>query len=85
MAESLFSPNERKAITALARRHGFKSMREYLRSLVEVDAEKRGDPAPLEGDKLSDPAENFKRAWGEAMRGELLTEEEFWKAVSEDE
>lgn len=85
MAERLFTSNERKAVESLARRRGFKSVREYMRALVEFDAERHGDPAPLEDDELGDPAESFRIAWGQVMRGELLTEEEFWKAIDDDE
>ncbi len=86
MSERIFSSSERKAVEALAKERGFKSLREYMRSLIELDAKQHGQPAPLEGDdELDDPAESFRIAWGQAMRGELLTEEEFWKAIDEDE
>jgi hypothetical protein len=85
MAESIFTPNERKAITALARRRGFKSLKEYMRSLVEVDAEKHGDPAPLEDNELGDPTESFRRAWADAMEGRTMTLKEFRRAMEEDD
>ena len=85
MAERLFTSNERKAVESLARRRGFKSVREYMRALVEFDAERHGDPAPLEDDELDDPAESFRRAWGEAMRGEGMSREEFRRRMLSDE
>ena len=85
MAENIFTPEERKLYEELAQRRGFNTLREYMHALIELDAEQHDETIKLGDEKLSDPKENFRRAWGEAMRGELLSEEEFWKAVSEDE
>lgn len=40
-------------------------------------------PPPKEG--LRDPVESFRNSWGQAQHGELLTEEEFWTALHEDD
>ncbi len=85
MAERLFTSNERKAVESLARRRGFKSVREYMRALVEFDAKRHGDPAPLEDDELDDPAESFRRAWADAMEGRTMTYEEFQRRMREDD
>ncbi|MEO8395530.1 MAG: hypothetical protein ABI700_21225 [Chloroflexota bacterium] len=42
------------------------------------------DQLPANTDELIDPTEGFKRGWAQAMCGEVLTEDEFWKAVTED-
>lgn len=34
---------------------------------------------------LRDPVESFRNSWAQAQRGELLTEEEFWTALHEDD
>ncbi len=86
MTEKLFTSAERKAVEALAKERGFKSLRDYMRSLVEVDAKQHGDPVPLESDdELDDPVESFRRAWGEAMRGEGMSREEFRRRMLSDE
>jgi hypothetical protein len=86
MAEKIFTPDEHKQFEALAHRRGFKSLRKYVRSLIEQDAEQHGESVEVEAaDELDDPIESFREGWAQAMRGEGLTEEEFWKAVSEDE
>ncbi len=83
----IFTKEERKTIEALAQQRGFKTMREYMRSLVNVDAEQHGDPVPFAEDEenLHDPAEGFRIGWAEAMRAEVLSEDEFWAAVADDE
>ena len=44
MAEKIFTANEQKAIEALAHKRGFKSLREYMRSVIESDAKQHGSP-----------------------------------------
>ncbi len=34
MAEKIFTADERKAVEALAKERGFKSLRQYMRSLI---------------------------------------------------
>jgi hypothetical protein len=47
---------------------------------------KQHEEAPnADEDALGDPAESFRRAWGEAMRGETITLEEFRRRMAEDE
>lgn len=79
------TPEEREKFEALAHRRGFRRSDDYVRALVEFDAKQHGEVAPFEADELSDPIESFRIGWAQAMRGEVLTEEEFWKAVADDE
>jgi len=82
----LITASERKALEALAKRRGFKTLRSYLLTLIEQDAAQHDEPTPVANDdELGDPVEGFREAWAQAQRGELLTEEEFWKAVAEDD
>lgn len=87
--EVLFTETEFKALQALAQKRGFTSVRSYIRSLIEQDATQHSETAPVMDDgndgELGDPIENFREAWTQAQRGELLTEEEFWKAVADDD
>jgi len=85
MAEKIFTANEQKAIEALAHKRGFKSLREYMRSLIESDAKQHGSQAPFEDDnELDDPSESFRRAWADAMEGRTMTYEEFRRRMEED-
>ncbi len=76
---------EREKFEALAHRRGFRASDDYVRALVEFDAQQHGEAAPFETDDLSDPIESFRIGWAQAMRGETLSEEEFWEAVNDDE
>lgn len=85
--EVQFTETEFKTLQALAKQHGYVSIRHYLLALIEHDAEQRDEPPPaIEDDNdLGDPVENFREAWAQVQRGELLTEEEFWKAIADDD
>jgi hypothetical protein len=86
MTENIFTPDEQKQFEELARRRGFASLRRYVQTLIQQDAEQHGESVDIEaGDELPDPVESFRAGWTQAMRGETLTEEEFWQAVSDDE
>ncbi len=82
----LITASERKALEALAKRRGFKTLRSYLLTLIEHDAEQYGESTPIaqDNDELPDPVESFRVAWGEAMRGELLSWEEFERQMKSD-
>ena len=81
MTEKLFTADERKKFEELAHRRGFTTLRDYVKTLIQKDTEQNGGV----DDDLGAPTENFKRGWSQAMSGEVLTEEEFWKAVAEDD
>lgn len=73
-------------LLAWAKNLSDKEEREKLEALlrdqkIELRVIERSD----EDDELGDPVESFRVGWAQAMRGEVLTEEEFWKAVAEDE
>jgi hypothetical protein len=83
MAENIFTPEERKAYEELAQRRGFNTLRDYMHSLIELDAVQHGETAAVEDDALGDPAESFRRAWADAMEGRTMTLEEFRRAMEE--
>ena len=70
-AQSLSDKKEREKLEAL-----------LGESNIELHVVERSDEADEE---LGDPTESFRIGWAQAMNGEALTEEEFWKAVAEDE
>lgn len=80
MTDKLFTPSERKEYEAIARRRGFQSLRDYMRALIERDTK-----AAEDDDELLDPEESFRIAWGQAMRGEVITLEEFRRSMEEDD
>lgn len=51
---------------------------------IELHVVERGDEADNVGENFEDPVESFRKAWGEAMRGEGMTEEEFERRMLED-
>lgn len=79
MTDKLFTSSERKAYEAIARRRGFQSLRDYMRALIERDTE------AAEDDELLDPEESFRIAWGQAMRGEGMSREEFRRRMLSDD
>ncbi len=81
----MFNATEQKTLESMARRRGFQTARDYMRSLVDGDAHQHGETAPFAEDDAIDPAESFRISWAQVQRGEVLTEGEFWDAVSEDE
>ncbi len=85
MTDKPFTANDRKEFEAAARRRGFKTLAEYLRSLVADDLRQHEEIAASDDDELGDPAESFRRAWGEVMRGETMTLEEFRRSMEEDD
>jgi hypothetical protein len=85
MAQKLFSPDERKALEALATRRGFKTLRGYMQSLVQHDAEQHGETSAIEAaDDLIDPVEGLKEGWADAMEGRTISREEFRRRMSEN-
>lgn len=80
------TPEEREKIDELAHRRGFQASDDYVRALVDFDAAQQGEAALFETDEaLGDPTEGFRVGWAQAMRGETLSEEEFWEAVNDDD
>jgi hypothetical protein len=85
MAENIFTPEERKAYEELAQRRGFNTLRDYMHSLIELDAEQHGESIEVEDADLDDPVESFRRAWADAMEGRTMTLEEFRRSMEEDD
>ncbi len=86
MAEKIFTPEEQKKYEEQAHRKGFETLRAYILSFMEKDAALDNEPGTTNTNSdLIDPIESFKKGWAQAMRGDVLTEEEFWKAVSDDD
>ncbi len=83
MADKLFTTEEQKEYEALARKRGFESLRDYLIAFIERDLEVHDKNE--DDDDLGDPLENFKIAWDQAMRGDLITLEEFRRSMEEDD
>ena len=84
-AERIFTREEQKALEALAHRRGFKSLRDYMQTLIRQDVEQHGEHLTVdEDDDLGDPAESFKRGWDDAMNGRTMSREEFRRRMSED-
>jgi hypothetical protein len=86
-SERILSIEEEKAVEALARRRGFSELREYVRSLIEADAQEHGEELSLaedEGDELDDPAESLRRGWEDAMNGRTMSREEFRRRMMSD-
>lgn len=82
------SSEEEQAIEQFARDRGYSTAKEYMRSLIELDAQRNGIPSPLLQDIDDDDAyvrNAIQQGYLEAHSGNVLTEEEFWKAVAEDD
>jgi hypothetical protein len=79
MSEKIFSSSERRLVEALAQRRGFKTLRDYMRSLIEQDAAQHGEAMPLD-DELSaqDIGDSIKQGLREALRGEFVSLETLW-------
>lgn len=79
MAEKIFTVNERRRIEALAQRRGFKTLRDYMRSLIEQDAETHGEAMPLEDDASAEALrEGVKQGLREALHGDYVSLETLW-------
>ena len=71
-----FTPEETEQLSRRAHAHGYDNPADYVRALIEDDVSDSTD--------VEDPAEDLRIAWRQAKRGDVLTEEEFWKAMSDD-
>ena len=85
MGAQSFTPDERKVVQAYARRRGFKSLREYMRSLIARDAQEHGealltDEEPSHEEILAGIREGLE----EALRGEGLPVETLWNEADDE-
>jgi hypothetical protein len=86
MTEKIFTKDERKAFEKLAQRRGFKSLRKYVQTLIQQDAEQHGEAVDIDmDDALDDPVESFRQGWAQAMRGEGTTFEELKQSLEKND
>ncbi|MFN8560360.1 MAG: hypothetical protein U0703_01700 [Anaerolineae bacterium] len=79
MADKIFTASEQNQIEVLARRRGFKTVRDYMRALIEQDAAQHGEALPLEDDHSAEEiGEGIKQGLREALRGEYVSLETLW-------
>lgn len=71
------SEEEINQITMLAQERGHATPEEYLRALIQADIEQHDDEYDIRA--------SIERGLRQALSGDVLSEEEFWKAVSDDE
>ncbi len=80
MTERIFTTAERKKFEEQAHRRGFQTLRDYVQTLIQQDAERHGEA----DDELLDPVEGFKQGWADAMEGRMMSHEEFVRRMTED-
>jgi hypothetical protein len=86
MVEKIFTSDERKQFEELAHRRGFNSLRKYVQTLIEQDAQQHGESVAIKtDDELDDPVESFRTGWAQAMRGEGTTFEELKQSLQNDD
>lgn len=78
MSENIFTPSEQNEIEALAQRRGFTTLRAYMRSLIEQDAEQHGEQVTLDDPSADEIRDGIKQGLREAMRGEYVSLETLW-------
>lgn len=86
-AENLFSTDERESLEALSKRHGYTSLRDYLRALVTQDVSAVSEAYVVESsdaDDPIDPIESFRSAWDDAMNGRVISWDEFRRQMLKD-
>lgn len=81
MSDMILSENELEEYEAIAHQRGYKSLRDYMRVLIEKDAE---TPEVDDDDELLDPEESFRQAWADAMEGRTMSYEEFRRRMHSD-
>ncbi len=74
------SEDEAERLTKLAQQRGYDAPDAYLRALVSADAEQHAIELPFSEDVRA----SFKRAFRDALLGNVMTEEEFWKRLAEE-
>jgi hypothetical protein len=75
-ADILFEPTELEQITEFAHQRGYETINEYIRALVDADMNE------ISVDDDVDIRVGLARAWRDVLKGDVLTEEEFWKALN---
>jgi len=84
MSEKILTPDEQHRVAAVAQKRGFRSIRDYMRALIEQDAAQHGESAPLEDEPSpGEIRESVKQGLREAFRGEFLPLETLWSKDDE--
>jgi chemotaxis methyl-accepting protein methylase len=63
---------QRQRIERLAQRHGFDTVDEYVRVLIEQDADEQGEEALFDAYTKEELLRDFRQAWQDAMTGNVL-------------
>ncbi len=73
------SADERERLALLAQQRGYKSLDDYLRALINADAEQHGNDMPFDDvvDDI-DIRESIKQGLREAFRDEVVPLESLW-------
>jgi hypothetical protein len=83
--ERIFTEEQREVLAEMAQRRGFAEVGEYLLMLVEADARQHGETLPIPEEVDDDPVESFREGWEAAMRGDVISEEEFRRMMNNDD
>ena len=67
------TPEERQRIEELARRRGYEAPADYLKALIESDA-----------DEDDDPVAAFRQSWHEAMTGQTHPVSTLWDDLDDE-
>jgi hypothetical protein len=79
MSDKIFTSSEQRRLESLAQRRGFKTLRDYMRALLEQDAEQHGEVMPLDDEPSAEEIrEGIKQGLREAARGEYVSLETLW-------
>jgi hypothetical protein len=71
------TPAEAQRLLELAHAQGYDALDAFVHDLVTTEAVSDEDD--------DDPVEGFRIAWGQAMRGETMTWEEFLAEMNDDD
>jgi hypothetical protein len=74
-----FAPDESELLSKLASQRGFDTPGAYIWSLVAQDAQ-----TVQTDDDEGDPVEDFRQAWREIKRGDVMSVQDFVQAMGND-
>jgi hypothetical protein len=78
------TPRQHEQIQELAKRQGYDDLNEYLRALIEADAQAHGEALALDDDN-EDPIEGFREGWRDAMTGNTYPASTLWEDDLDDD
>jgi|GEM_PF-2053920 hypothetical protein len=79
-----FPQDASRRIHEVSQQRGFLTPDAYVKSLIDADAVQHSEDPIFEADD-DDPVEDFRRAWADAMKGNVVTWDELVKAVKDDD